>query len=139
MAQGGQKTRAIESAFYPESGCPVEVTSIRSVLEVDPFDAPIAGRVYITYKNISQKSIKAVKFRVRFSDTQGLDKGTFHAPDGAVMGVGPGSTRSKKWRKEGGLGPDIQKLKVRVLVVKYTDGSMWESIRMKQLKEKQSK
>ena len=135
-AQSSQRTKAIESAFYPEPGCPVEVTSIRSVLEVDPFEAPIASRVYITYKNISPKTIKAVKFRVRFSDGSGQNKGTFHAPDGSPMGVAPGSTRSKKWRKEGGLRPDIQKFKVRVLVVKYADGSIWESIRMKQLKQK---
>ena len=132
------RLKGIESAFYPEPDSPVEVTSIRSVLEIDPFDAPIASRVYITYKNISQKPIAAVKFRIRYSNAAGKDLGTFHAPDGTAMGVSPATSRSSKWRKEGGLHPDISTFKVRVLQVKFTDGSQWQSVRLKQLKEKRA-
>lgn len=132
-AQGNAKLKGIEAQFYPEAGCPVEVTSIRSLLEIDPFGAPIASRVYITYKNNSTKPVKAVKFRIRYVDASGKNMGTFHAPDGSPVGVSPGGSRSSKWRKAGGLHPDIASFKVRVFKVRYADGSEWESVRARQI------
>ncbi|MCB9471268.1 MAG: hypothetical protein H6677_23540 [Candidatus Obscuribacterales bacterium] len=135
LAQSNVHTKAIEASFYPEAGCPVEVTSCRTLLEIDPFGAPIASRVYITYKNNSTKPVRAVKFRIRYVDAEGKDRGTFHAPDGSTVGVSPGESRSNKWRKEGGLHPDIHSFKIRVFKVLYADGSSWDSLKSKELDE----
>lgn len=133
LAQNNATLKGIEAQFYPEQGCPVEITSMRSVLEIDPFGAPIASRVYITYKNNSTKPVKAVKFRIRYVDASGKNLGTFHAPDGSPLAVSPGGSRANKWRKAGGLHPDIASFKVRVFKVRFSDGSQWESIRAQQI------
>lgn len=117
--------------FFPEDGCPVRPTAVRSVLEIDAFGAPTACKIYLTYSNISSKPITAVKFRCRYSDPEGKDRGTFHAPDHSI--VPPGGSRSHKWKREGGLHPNITGFQIRVLQVKYDDGSLWDSARMVEL------
>lgn len=123
--------RVLQADFYPEQGCPVGLTSVRSVLEIDPFGAPTASKIYLTYQNNSSKPVAAVKFRCRFSDSANKDRGTFHAPD--AYPLSPGASRSHKWKREGGLSPNIASFQIRVLQVKYSDGSMWESIKMQEL------
>ena len=76
-----------------------------------------------------------MKFRIRYVDTQGKDCGTFHAPDGSPLGLSPGESRSNKWRKEGGLHPDIHSFKIRVFKVLYADGSSWDSVKAKELED----
>jgi hypothetical protein len=123
--------RVLQADFYPEQGCPVGLTSVRSVLEIDPFGAPTASKIYLTYQNNSSKPLAAVKFRCRFSDSANKDRGTFHAPD--AYPVPPGASRSHKWKREGGLSPNIASFQIRVLQVKYSDGSIWESVKMQEL------
>src|SRR5437868_6735034 len=64
-AQAPTKVRNLGVEFVPEGGCPVEPTNMRCELDVDPFDAPIDARVYVDYKNNSDRAITAVKFRLR--------------------------------------------------------------------------
>ncbi|MBX9668137.1 MAG: hypothetical protein K2X93_10985 [Candidatus Obscuribacterales bacterium] len=130
-AQQASQEKALSADFFPEPGCPVQLTALRSVLEIDPFGAPMASKIYLTYTNNSSKPVSAVKFRCRYSDNAGKDCGTFHAPDAYL--VPPGASRSHKWKREGGLHPRIAQFQIRVLQVKYDDGSMWVSERMKEL------
>jgi hypothetical protein len=108
---------------------------VRSVLEIDPFGAPTASKIYLTYTNNASKPVVAVKFRCRFSDETGKDRGTFHAPDSAH--VPPGGSRSHKWKREGGLYPNLAGFQIRVLQVKYGDGSVWHSAKMQELIDSQ--
>lgn len=123
--------KALNADFYPEAGCPVSLTNVRTVLEIDPFGAPTASKIYLTYTNNSSKPLEAVKFRCRFSDAAGKDCGTFHAPD--AYPVPAGGSRSHKWKREGGLHPKIDGFQLRVLQVKFSDGSIWESAKMHEL------
>src|SRR5215471_6113491 len=65
--------REMMTEFVPEPGCPVSVSAARTEIEVDPFGAPMASRIYITYRNDSSKAMAGVRFRVRFSDETGKD------------------------------------------------------------------
>lgn len=123
--------KALNADFFPENGCPVQLTKVNAILEVDPFGAPTATKIYLTYTNNASQGISAVKFRCRYSDVEGKDQGTFHAHDSFV--VGPGGSRAQKWKREGGLHPNIAGFQIRILQVKYADGSMWQSARMKEL------
>jgi hypothetical protein len=123
--------KALNADFFPENGCPVQLTKVNTILEVDPFGAPTATKIYLTYTNNASQAITAVKFRCRYSDAEGKDKGTFHAHD--AVPVGPGASRSQKWKREGGLHPNIAGFQIRILQVKYADGSLWQSARMKEL------
>lgn len=123
-AQTEVKVRTIRSEFVPEAGCPVSVEGLRTDLDVDPFDAPLDARIYIDYKNIGQKPIAAVKFRMRFVDDSGNNMGTFQASDGAVLG--PQQQSSQKFKQEK-IEPHSTSLMLRVLMVKYVDGQVWES------------
>ncbi len=120
----GQGTQSINVEFVQEPGCPIEVQSARADLEMDAFGIPVAAKTYIDYKNVGSGPIAAVKFRVRFCDEQGSDKGTFHADDAQV--IAPGTTGSGKWRTQK-LGPKVSQAKLRVLMVKPSDGPAWES------------
>ncbi|MBZ0188854.1 MAG: hypothetical protein K8F91_21605 [Candidatus Obscuribacterales bacterium] len=133
--EASQSERAVEAQFYPEKGCPVDLVAVRSVLELDPFGAPVASKIYITYKNNSSKPISAVKFKLRYVDSQGKDKGTFHGPHSAMLS--PGQTSSQKWRREVSLSPAITGFKVRILRVKWADGSEWHSAKTKPLVDRE--
>lgn len=109
----------------------MSLTKVNAILEVDPFGAPTATKIYLTYTNNASQPISAVKFRCRYSDAEGKDKGTFHAHDGVT--VEAGGSRSQKWKREGGLHPNIAGFQIRILQVKFSDGSVWASARMKEL------
>jgi len=130
-AQMGQKVRSLSCEFVPEGECPVEMASMRCELDLDPFDAPMSSRIYADYKNIGQRSITAVKFRVRFVDAEGVERGTFHAVDSAF--VAAGGTKGHKWKRDFTLDPRVVAMKVRVLQVKYSEGSDWTSVKMQEL------
>lgn len=100
------------------------MVGLRTELDLDPFDAPVDARIYIDYKNIGQKPIAAVKFRLRFVDDSGNNKGTFQAADGTL--VQPGEQGSQKFR-ENRVYPNVSSVMARVLTVKYLDGQLWES------------
>ncbi len=127
----GQKVRSLSCEFVPEGECPVEMASMRCELDLDPFDAPMSSRIYADYKNIGQRSITAVKFRVRFVDAEGVERGTFHAVDSAF--VAAGGTKGHKWKRDFTLDPRVVAMKVRVLQVKYSEGSDWTSVKMQEL------
>jgi hypothetical protein len=123
-AQGEGKVQSIPIDFISESGCPITPAESSAQLELDPFNAPVAIRIFITYQNNAQKNLTAAKFRFRFSDASGKDLGTFQASD--KKGASPGQTGSEKWRKEG-MDPHTTQLKARVLAVKFEDGTEWTS------------
>lgn len=124
------KVRSLDVEFVPEPGCPVAVTSGRAELDLDPFDVPIDARIYIDYKNISERAITAVKFRLRFTDPEMKDRGTWHAPDMELLA--PGASGTEKWKHER-VDPRITSLKVRILQVKFQDNTNWMSVKMSEL------
>ena len=133
-AQELNKVRPIACEFIPEPGSPVEVTLAKTELDLDPFDAPLDARMYVTYRNVSGRGIDAVKFRIRFTDAQQQDRGTFHGPDGFPLS--PGAERTARWKHEK-IDPRTVGMKVRVLQVKFADGSIWQSSKMQELPSSQ--
>jgi hypothetical protein len=129
-AQTTEKVRSITTEFVPEDGCPVSVVDAKAILDVDSFDAPFDARIYISYKNISDRPISAAKFRVRFCDATGAEVNTFQASDSSNLG--PGQDCTQKWKKEP-LNPRVASVKMRVLLIKYSDGSVWQSAKMQEL------
>ncbi len=129
-AQEPVKVRPLQAEFLAEPGSPIDVTLAKTELDLDPFDIPLASRIYIDYKNISDRQVAAVKFRIRFTDESGKDRGTFHAPDMSLLG--PGMQKSQKWRHER-VDPRSTQIKVRALQVKFADGSTWQSSKMSEL------
>ncbi len=129
-AQSAEKVREIPGFFVAEDGCPVSVTSIKTALDLDPFEIPIDGKIYINYKNTSDKQIEAVKFRIRLVDKTGAELGTFQAADGASLSIG--MEHAQKWRREP-IDQRTSATKVRVLLVKYADGTMWQSAKMQEI------
>lgn len=116
--------RDAPNKFKSEPGCPVDVISARTTLEIDAVGTPMACRIYIDYKNISSKPLSGVKFRVGYVDAEDQVRGTFHAPDGAV--VEPGGTGHGKWRGDK-VDPRTKSIMIRGLMARYSDGTMWES------------
>jgi len=129
-AQMPEKVRSLGAQFFQEGGCPVAITQTRAELDLDAFDAPLDARIYLTYRNISDRPIGAAKFRIRFSDVNGKDLGTVHAPDDAL--IGPGQERTQKFKRDR-IHPATTTMQIRVLQVKYADGSMWNSTKMQEL------
>jgi hypothetical protein len=109
----------------------VAPTNIRCELDLDPFDAPMDARVYVDYRNNSDRPVAAVKFRLRFVDAQGRDRGTFHVVD--VSPVSPQGGHGVKAKRDFTLHPGVIAIKTRVLQVKYADGSDWSSTKMQEL------
>lgn len=137
LIAGGQGARAqtpelrsLNNQFRPETGCPVEVVSAKTDLEIDPFGTPIACRIYIDYKNTSARTLSGVKFRIGYIDADEKIRGTFHAPDGHILD--PGGVSSAKWRGEK-VDPRTSHVLIRVLVARYSDGTLWESEKLKDL------
>lgn len=128
--QAQEKVRSLQSEFILEPGCPINVSGVRTELDLDPFNAPFDARIYIDYVNNSDRPVGAVKFRVRFCDAQGNDRGTFHAPDIALSM--PGGTHSQKWKYEK-VDPRTASVKIRALQVKFQDGTSWQSAKMQEL------
>lgn len=126
------ETKDIQAEVINETGCPVAINSAKAKLELDPFGAPLAARIYIDYKNVSEKPISAVKFRIGYVDAEGQLRGTFHAPH--AMPLAPGAQSAEKWRGDR-LDPRTSSIKVRTLFVKFTDGIIWESEKVKSLEK----
>lgn len=127
-------TQTIVMEVVPESGCPVEITGARTELGFDSFSVPVFGKTYIDYKNSGEKAINAVKFRVRYLDQNGATRGTFHANDEAFVpqgGIASGKFAHYKLR------PNVHQAKIRVLAIKFSDGSTWESVRLKDIQKAQ--
>ena len=129
-AQSSEKVRSLPGQFFPEENCPVNITETRTELDVDRFDAPIDARVYVTYTNVSQNPIVAVNFRVRLSDAEGHDLGTFRGGDGFL--VNAGESRAQKFKHEG-IDPHVTGMQIWVLQVKYAAGNIWESSKLQEL------
>jgi hypothetical protein len=110
------------------------VTQARADLDLDPFDAPIDARVYVTYTNISNNPIAAVNFRIRLADGTGKNLGTFRGADGNLLG--PGQEHSQKWKHEK-VDQHVTAMQIRVLQVRYADGTMWESAKMREINNPQ--
>jgi len=127
LAQEAPREGSVELApsVLKENGCPVDIVSAKAVLDFNTFGTPQSSRVYITYKNVSAKNVFSVNFRVRFTDETGADLGTFQGS--RTCTVLPDGEGSEKWKKEGVLNPKISSYKVRVLQVKFEDGSQWDS------------
>lgn len=121
--------------FVLEEGCPVEVSSAKTQMEVDPFGTPCACRVYIDYRNIGEKPVNGVKFRLGYVDIDGKIGGLFHAPDGKL--VSPGGQASGKWRGEK-VSPTTKLVKIRVLLVRFSDGSLWKSQKLEALEAQEN-
>lgn len=119
--------------FVKEAGCPIVTTdsNTRAVLDLDPFGAPKDARIYISFKNNSERPVAAVKFRLRYVNTRGEDLGTFHAAQAVILG--PGAEARGKW-KGTRIHPDTCALKLRVLQVRYSDGTQWNSVKTESLK-----
>ena len=130
QAEDMSRVRRLSVECVAEEGCPVSITSARDELDLDLFGAPLASRLYIDYKNVSDRTITGAKFRIRYTDASGKDRGTYHAPQ-AVM-VNPGSSSSEKWRHER-VDPRTTETKIRVLFVKFADGSTWQSTKSGQI------
>lgn len=130
LAQEAPREGSVEltPSVLKESGCPVDIVSAKALLDFNTFGTPEYSRVYITYKNVSAKNVFSVNFRVRFTDNAGADLGTFQGS--RTCTVLPDGEGSEKWRKQGVLNPKISSYKVRVLQVKFEDGSQWESSAM---------
>jgi hypothetical protein len=129
-AQSGEKVREIPGNFVSETGCPVSVNSIKTALDLDPFEVPIDGRIYINYKNVSDRQIEAVKFRIGMIDATGALIGTFQASDAASLA--PGADHEQKWRREP-IDRGVAGTMIRVLQVKCPDGTMWQSSKMQEV------
>ena len=137
LLSGGQVAQAqspelrnLNNQFRTEAGCPVQVISAKTDLEIDPFGTPMACRIYIDYKNTSTKPVSGVKFRIGYIDAEEKVRGTFHAPDGHV--VEPGGQTSAKWRGDK-VDPRTSSVLIRVLLARYSDGTIWESEKVKGL------
>ena len=122
FAQSQPELRNLNSQFKTEAGCPVQVISSKTDLEIDPIGTPMACRIYIDYKNTSAKTVSGVKFRIGYIDAEEKIRGSFHAPDGHVLE--PGGTASAKWRGEK-IDPRTARVLIRVLVCQI---QRWNSL-----------
>jgi len=129
-AQTSEKVRTLPAQIVSEAGCPIAMVSTRAELDLDPFNAPIDARVYITYRNVADKPIEAAKFRIRLVDDTGNELQTFQAPEQGL--TPPGADHAAKWKREQ-IDPHATQLQVRALQIRFADGSTWESVKMKEL------
>lgn len=132
-ADAAAPLKEISIDFVKEAGCPIITTdsNTRAVLDLDPFGAPKDARIYISFKNNSDRPVAAVKFRLRYVNAGGEDLGTFHAAQAVILG--PGAEARGKW-KGNRIHPDTSALKLRVLQVRYSDGAQWNSVKAEALK-----
>ena len=124
FAQVTPELRDVPYVFKQEPGCPVDVISAKTTLEIDAVGLPMACRVYIDYTNVSNKALSGVRFRIGYIDGEEQVVGTFHAPDGSSLA--PGGSGKGKWRGER-VDPRTKKVMIRGLMARFSDGTMWES------------
>lgn len=122
--------RTVNNQIKGELGCPVEVISAKTVLEIDPIGTPMACRIYLDFKNTSAKTITGLKFRIGYVDSEDQVRGSFHAPDGHMLE--PGASSNNKWKGEK-VDPRTTSVVIRPLVARFSDGSMWESEKLKEM------
>lgn len=133
ISSGKQATaKSLPVEIIPEPDSPVIIESAKTELDLDDFGSPVAARTYVEYKNSSKRPIAAVRFRLRYVDSSGKDRGVFHAPHAAI--VSPGSEAEGKWK--GRVVPGIAALKVRPLSVRFTDGTDWKSTKMIEIEKR---
>ncbi len=120
----------ISSQFINEPGCPIQAVRSRVELEIDTFGAPIAARIFIDYRNTGDRQISVAKFRIGYIDGKGLIRGHFHAPDNHVLS--PGAEAGQRWRGDK-VDPRTKSGKIRALIVKFSDGTVWESEKLKEV------
>ncbi len=124
LAQVTPELRDVPYIFKSEPGCPVDVISAKTTLEIDPVGVPMACRIYIDYTNVSNKALSGVRFRIGYIDAEDQVCGTFHAPDGSSLP--PGGSGRGKWRGDK-VHPKTKKVMIRGLMARFSDGSIWES------------
>ncbi len=122
--------RTVNNQVKGEVGCPVEVISAKTVLEIDPIGTPMACRIYLDFRNTSAKTITGVKFRIGYVDSEDQIRGSFHAPDGHMLE--PGASSKNQWKGEK-VDPRTVSVVIRPLVARYADGSKWQSAKMEEL------
>ncbi len=122
-----QELRKISSQFKTEPGCPVDLVSAKTELEIDSFGAPSACRIYLDFKNCSAKQISAVKFRMGYIDEQEKIRRTFVGDDAHL--IAPEGQAHQQWRV--GVDPKTAYVVIRAIAVKYGDGSEWRSEKFK--------
>lgn len=127
--------KEIPVEFVTEPGCPVTTTNNKTILDLDPLGAPKNSRVYISFKNMGEKPVAAVKFRLRYVSQQGADLGTFHAAQAVILG--PGKEAKGRW-KGTRINPGTAALKLRVLQVRYSDGTIWDSKKVEEIEKASS-
>lgn len=119
--------RNLTNKFKSEAGCPVDLVSAKTELEIDSFGAPNACRIYIDYKNVAAKPISAVKFRMGYVDEQEIVRRFFKGDD--EHQIAPGDKAHKQWRV--GADPRTAYVAIRAIAVKFSDGSEWRSEKFK--------
>lgn len=123
----GQELRNISNQFKTEPGCPVDLISAKTELEIDSFGQAAACRIYIDYKNASAKQISAVKFRFGYIDDQEHIRRTFAGDDS--RGAVPDGKGHQQWRV--GVDPKASYVVIRPIAVKFADGTVWQSEKFK--------
>jgi hypothetical protein len=118
-----------------EPGCPVEMVGASTEMELDPFGAPVAARHYIDYRNAGNRPIVAVKFRIGYVGADGKINQPYVNGDDQQQ-LDPGQMGSKKWRGDK-VDPRTTAVKIRVLKVKFADGSVWESVKLNETNSQQ--
>ncbi|HEY9790232.1 MAG TPA: hypothetical protein V6D22_07530 [Candidatus Obscuribacterales bacterium] len=118
-----------------EPGCPVEMVGAATELELDPFGSPVAARHYIDYRNVGNRPIVAVKFRIGYVGADGKINQPYVNGDDQQQ-LEPGQTASKKFRGDK-VDPHTSAVKIRVLKVKFADGSLWESVKLNETNSQQ--
>jgi hypothetical protein len=116
--------KKFNSEALGEQGCPVEITGAQTELEIDPFGMPVAARHYIDYRNAGNRQVAAVKFRIGYVHPDGRARLPYQSGDDDHL-LQPGEQASRKFR--GSADPETAGVKIRVLKVKFADGSVWES------------
>lgn len=135
MSQTTPELKKLTPQFVTEPGCPIEVAGATTAFEIDGFGTPMAARHYIDYRNIGGRPIAAVKFRIAYVAEDGkIHQPYLNAPDSQPLE--PGATASQKWRGDK-VDPKTSAVKIRVLMVKYSDGSIWESQKVNQTNAQQ--
>ena len=119
--------KKFNSEVLGESGCPIQVFGAVCELELDPFGAAFAARHYIDYRNVSNRPIAAVKFRIGYVNSAGIAQKPYsNGSDDHLLQ--PSEQGECRFRGEK-IDPATVAVKVRVLKVKYADGNVWDSVK----------
>jgi hypothetical protein len=123
-AQNAAKVQEIATKILDEPGCPVTIKSARAELEIDPFQTPVAMRLYLEYQNDSSQVVQAVKFRVAPQNARASPAKTYQAS--FAGNLSPAQSASQQLRREG-VDPKVEVAQVCVLEIKFANGELWRS------------